>query len=713
MRRRRLLVGIAWALCGLWAPCLASAESAGPASPQPIARAIGPVPWLIQESWPDGQQHDSRLDKTVTIWGAGIPLAQVFAAVREQTGITIVCWPAGDDNERICVNVFLNPESAPSLRNLMATISWVTDCAFGLSDESGERIYYLLRTSIKSSAMARLQASRAETVLSSREESQSRDAGRVAEMPVRWEQYKAALSLSREQLVKRYRDRDNDLLLALLDPRKRALVEFLAQLPEGDLAALLQGGRIVRDWSQWSPEQRGDLQRLLDPQPLAWSHSGYSPPADMAPSQWQDDAEVSIGIGGASGSIVAFARRPVLNGASPFGGDGYPEAFFAQTGIRLVPDDEPWLPEEAMALRHALGQPDIPWAELSDQFEAEQTARADQRRGQSWREKLRQQCRLPEEVKATLSQHTLPLDPAGFYSLWQVQEAIAAISGINVVSDAFWQPERSPADAMRFLCPREPGKADALTVLCVMCGAREEESHLQWNVEGSHEPSVAWELEGSSSLIRFRSLARDVWRAAFLPADTLGNLDRALEPYLVQAGQGDFSEPTVKLTLDLPVMSRIASRLDSLQVRYGGSILYGDPADPEEGYRRDLRGAVLEPLAAGDWVLPWLGTLTDQQWARVWKEGLNWAHDLAPMQLTSPTITRLVLRRVPQDRLETLVVKLSVDESADAAFGPISDYKITFYLDGEPVFRGGLGRTVLAQVSAQKHLVTLPRADHR
>ncbi len=707
MRLGRLLVCTACALSGLWAPCLASAETTGPAPPQPIARAIGPVPWLIQESWPDGQQHDSRLDKTVTIWGAGISLAQVFNLVREQTGVTIVCWPAGDDNERICVNVFLNPKSTPSLRDLMATISWVTGCAFGFSDESGERIYYLLRTSIKSGAMARRQASQAEMVFSSRQEWQAREAVRVAEMPVRWGQYKAALSLSREQLVGRYKDRDNDLLLALLDPRKRALVEFLAQLPEGDLAELLRGGRIVRDWSQWSPEQRGDLQRLLDPQPLAWSHSGYSPPADMAPSQWQDDAAVSIVIGGASGSIVASARKPVLNGASPFGGD-YPKAFFAQTGIRLVPDDQPWLPEETMALRQALGQPDIPWTELSDEFEAKQTARIDQIRGQFWREKLRQQCRLSEEVKATLSQHTLPLDPAGSYSLWQVQEAVAVVSDISVVSDAFWQPERSPADAMHVLCPREPGKADALTVLCVMCGAREEEY-----VEGRHEPSVAWELEGTSSLLRFRSLARDVWRAAFLPADTLGDLDRALEPYLVQAEQGGFSEHTAKLTLDLPVMSRIASRLDSFQVRYGGSILYGDPADPKEGCRRDLREAALEPLAAGDWVLPWLGALTDQQWARVWKEGLNWAHDLTPTQLTSPTITRLILRRVPQDKLEKLVVKLSVEESADAALGSISDYKITFYLDGEPLFRGGLGRTVLVQISAQKHLVTLAGVDRR
>jgi hypothetical protein len=594
----------------------------------------------------------------------------------------------------------------------MATISWVTGCAFGFSGESGERTYYLLSTSIKYGAMGRLQGSRGELVRRSRQESQARDASRVAEMPMRWEQYKAALSLSREQLVGRYRDRDNDLLLALLDPRKRALVEFLAQLPEGDLAELLQGGRIVRDWSQRSPEQRGDLQRLLDPQPLAWSHSGYSPPVDMAPSQWQDDSEISIVIGGASGSIVASARKPVLNGASPFGGD-YPKAFFAQTAIRLVPDDQPWLPEEATALRRALGQPEIPWDELSDEFEAKQAARADERQGHLWRETLRQQCRLSEEVKTILSQHDLPLDPTGSYSLWQVQEAVAAFYGINVVSDAFWQPERSPADAMRFLCPREPRKADALTVLCAMCGAREEESLLQWNVEGSHEPSVAWELEGSSSLLRFRSLARDVWRAAFLPADTLGDLDRALEPYLVQAEQGGSSGHTAKLTLDLPVMSRIASRLDSLQVRYGGSILYGDPADPKEGYRRALREAALEPLAAGDWVLPWLGALTDQQWARAWKEGLNWAHDLAPMQLASPTITRLVLRRVPQDKLEKLVLKLSVDESADAALGPISDYKITFFLDGEPIFSGGLGRTVLVQISAQKHLVTLAGVDRR
>ena len=94
--------------------------------------AAGPVPWAPSESWEGGRQYDPRLEKTVRFWGAGMPLRDVFAGVKEQTGVEIGFWPAGDVNERVCVNLYLNPEKPPTLRELMAQLGWVMDCGFSV-----------------------------------------------------------------------------------------------------------------------------------------------------------------------------------------------------------------------------------------------------------------------------------------------------------------------------------------------------------------------------------------------------------------------------------------------------------------------------------------------------------------------------------------------------------------------------------------------------
>ena len=69
---------------------------------------IHPTPWHPSESWPGGKQFDPRLDQSVSFWGAGIPLKDVFAGVKEQTGVEIGFFPPGDANERICVTLYLN-----------------------------------------------------------------------------------------------------------------------------------------------------------------------------------------------------------------------------------------------------------------------------------------------------------------------------------------------------------------------------------------------------------------------------------------------------------------------------------------------------------------------------------------------------------------------------------------------------------------------------
>ena len=135
----------------------AETDDAGPAQVGETADGRPLHPWNPSESWPGGAQFDPRLERPVNFWGAGMRLSDAFAAVKKQTGVEIGFVPAGDENERICVNLYLNREDPPNLRELMAQLSWVLDCTFACchGDESGLD-YWLLSTSARFGAVARL-----------------------------------------------------------------------------------------------------------------------------------------------------------------------------------------------------------------------------------------------------------------------------------------------------------------------------------------------------------------------------------------------------------------------------------------------------------------------------------------------------------------------------------------------------------------------------
>jgi len=171
--------------------------------------------WAASESWAGGTQHDERLGQTVQFWGAGIPLGEVFAGIQEQTGVEIGFWPAGDVNERVCVNLYLNPDDPPTLRELMAQLSWATDCLFGYSVEGGEAKYCLHKTTLgEEMVAAALEAPERERQL----EQQTLD-----REPARREALSEALSLSREEAIERYHGKNDLLLFAVLDPTRRAM----------------------------------------------------------------------------------------------------------------------------------------------------------------------------------------------------------------------------------------------------------------------------------------------------------------------------------------------------------------------------------------------------------------------------------------------------------------------------------------------------------
>jgi hypothetical protein len=239
------------ALSAVVATLLLSAAAAPAATPL-LRAGEGPEGkalylWDVNQSWPDGEEADARLDQPVRIWRTAVPLAEVFSQVRQQTGVEVRCWPPGDQNERIRVNLYLNQRQPPSLRELMAQLAWVVDSSFACS-EGENKAYYLLSTTLGKGlaqdpqAMAR--AWRTEKV-----EQRKRA---VVQLRAKLEEYRAAFVLTREEAISRYQESDPGVLVHLLEPSRRAMVQFLltlspeqlARLAEAELGMPLRGGDL-------------------------------------------------------------------------------------------------------------------------------------------------------------------------------------------------------------------------------------------------------------------------------------------------------------------------------------------------------------------------------------------------------------------------------------------------------------------------------------
>ena len=141
---------------------------------------------------------------------------------------------------------------------------------------------------------------------------------------------------------------------------------------------------------------------------------------------------------------------------------------------------------------------------------------------------------------------------------------------------------------------------------------------------------------------------------------------------------------------DLDKLSWLASHLDDLQVRLGGAMPYGDPADSQEARRLGLRRDTLARLMMGLAGLRLLGTFTADQWAQAKADGLRWGYDLTPEQQSSEA-WRMATREVPEGRLREVVVKLGRTEERSftppggtaVTIPPVPALRLT--LDGAPV----------------------------
>ncbi len=642
MRISHLLskAGLSLRLCAvpvlLCACGMALAAAAGPDAPPAAMAPAGPtlVFWLPNEAHQGGAQFDARLDKPVRFWRAGLSLKEVFAAVAEQTEVEIGFWPAGDENERVRVNLYLNPDRPPSLRELMAQLAWATGCTFGYGEDEGETepwTYYLLSTSVASGAEGRLGEARAAAMAALQGEWQSLAPDREA-VEDGLDRYERALDMSREELIDRYAGVDDHLLAAMLDPPRRAATSFVTGLDEETQEKLLDGEWLTLEWGALSSGQQAALQSCLRAMrgrgPGAWGRGGASRGAE----DWGGRMPATVYVGGLdygrvilSGVLEAPEEGPGRRRRGPL----------AAPMLTLTGEGELW-PDERVALRRALGETvsDDEARSLSREWRDSQREEMQEEWQERTREaaeaKVAEQRALSAEAEKRLSSFILPLDSSTPYALWQIQEAVAAASGMHVVSDCFSQPRRSLDRPLEVLYGEERPEMTGLVALRLSALSTEDPARLVWGVAGDR--GAGWEWHDSGTFLRFRSLARDLWRATMLPPAASRRLDEWVDPYVADVAGTQGAETTAEVALDLGAVAMMAASLTDRQIRQGGDLMCGDPTEKASSYRQGLRGGVLRAMRGVTDLLRVMATLSESQWEQLRGTGLRLAHDLTPEQ---------------------------------------------------------------------------------
>ena len=600
------------ALCWLIFACSASAWA------DPLT-----VQWLPGESYAGGKQYDARLNKTAKLWGAGMPLKQVFADLHAQTGVDVACYPAGDVNERVCINAYLNRENPPDLRSALVQISWVMDCAFGYTGEGEERAYYLMSTSVGGEdVIAKLE--KEEAARQARETEEKRLP--PEQVLKRREDLREALSLSREEAIERYKGKDDLLLFIVLDPARRALAGLYVSLPldfgKHNRAVLMRAQKV----SELSPQQRALYLEAVRPCAEAWAKKGPDSAEVLQmtgdPADWLSALDPQVAL-----YLWAGTERADVHGTV------YLTQQDAQSGKRVMT-----LP---LLVNLQVAGELMPWEQLEARRLAGDTFTKEEEKAfvaENWRqpetsnpnteeaEARAQRVNLPEELEQRLASLPLLPDLQGSYTLWQVQEAVAKASGLNTISDCFWQ---SPRD-QRILY-NDPGAdreapATALQALKAATGRVGARGQII-SAFPDHPYGTAWEWQGAGRFLIFRSADRDLWRAAFLPTDAVRTLDAWVEPSLPAEGK---AAPTV--TPDWRVFGRLTSNLTTAQLRWGGLLTYEDPTDFRNACRQSFRARMLNVVGGGmgsPQVVRFLGSLSDDQWQQVGTDGLRIGSDIS------------------------------------------------------------------------------------
>jgi hypothetical protein len=103
-----------------------------------------------------------------------------------------------------------------------------------------------------------------------------------------------------------------------------------------------------------------------------------------------------------------------------------------------------------------------------------------------------------------------------------------------------------------------------------------------------------------------------------------------MAPYLEPDSHAD--KQILHVPVDLDGILWLASRLDTTQVRFGGLLIYGDPADETESWTCGFRHWATSVVS---WNLIWklLSTFSPEQWGMLREGGVRFDRDLSPSQL--------------------------------------------------------------------------------
>jgi hypothetical protein len=691
------------------------------------ARAATPPPqWLPRESWPGGKQYDPRLERTVRFWGTGVPAADLFASIVTQTGVPLAFSPLDDDNARICLNVYLNPKDPPTLRDLLVQIGWTMDCAWALEGEGEQSRYLLLHTSIGDGALERLERrQKGESADERRAVEQAVATGRAAAI-AKLRSLEGALNLSREAAIARYQGKDDLVLLILLDPGKRALAQFLLTIADTlDAARSSPLGWTELRWGELTDEQRAQLRQAM--QPLMEDEERMRREAGEAPDPAGADWPTLEGRGlraGVSfldfGGIACTVSYPVTDaeGPSPRRADGEAPAYvrrhLGSQLVQLVTDPEFGdceVVDPGVQLRRLLGEgvTEEEWQALRQRRDQQQSEAEFRRHAER---EVAALTSLSPEGLALLSSLRLPVDPDRTYSLWQLQELIASVSGLHIVSDCFLQAPTPLGQWLRVLDAEGNAGVSALAVLRAACASRQTPDALRptfgiapdWGAEG-------WEWGDAGHFLRFRSHNRDLWRASFLPATTVRALNARVEPYLPGAlalGEGSLD---VEVPLGLPADAAALCRLTPAQRRWGGLFAYGDPSDGVQRYRQAfIEGALTaaENLPYADSLFAKLGA---EQYQRLCDEGLVLDVDVPLHDL--PGLESHGFARGDTVRLELAsaeVTHVIIDPGRRAADYTATDWRDLLFVrrDHGSEGYGSIPANLLLHPARLEHLVSPP-----
>ena len=242
-------------------------------------------------------------------------------------------------------------------------------------------------------------------------EQQRQEAEALSQVEV-WAQ---ALLLPRDELIARYHGQDDNLLRNLLDPQRRAAVQYLCSLPKETRAEVVLGRHsIQKDLSGFGPEDQALLIQAV----------GFQ-------ESWRTQGKVQIRVSSYeyTPSLTVMVLRPGRSEQDESAWDslGAEASWTWYKGCDLGPQGE-------VALRRLLGESVSPEEEKAiAQRDQEQAAAQSARRWEARRAERRSLSpQMVERLKAPLE-----VDPKRAILLYELQEAVARGAHLNIVSDCF------------------------------------------------------------------------------------------------------------------------------------------------------------------------------------------------------------------------------------------------------------------------------------